>query len=61
MFGLKRMLINKAYRAALDPRVVATICYFATDIHSHSLGQGLNDDSLKRAGDIKGELILVRL
>jgi carboxymethylenebutenolidase len=48
-----------AYRAALDPRVAATICYFATDIHSHSLGEGLNDDSLKRAGDIKGELILV--
>jgi carboxymethylenebutenolidase len=48
-----------AYRAALDSRVAATICYFATDIHSHSLGEGLNDDSLKRAGDIKGELILV--
>jgi carboxymethylenebutenolidase len=50
-----------AYRAALDKRVAATICYFATDIHSHSLGEGMNDDSLKRAGDIKGELILVCL
>jgi carboxymethylenebutenolidase len=50
-----------AYRAAFDSRVAATVCYFATDIHSHSLGEGLNDDSLKRTVDIKGELVMVRL
>jgi dienelactone hydrolase len=49
-----------AYRAALDQRVKAAVCYFATDIHSHSLGEGKNDDSLERAGDIKGELLMVR-
>ena len=48
-----------AYRASLDQRVAATVCYFATDIHSHSLGEGKNDDSLQRVGDIKGELIMV--
>ncbi|KAF2007569.1 alpha/beta-hydrolase [Amniculicola lignicola CBS 123094] len=48
-----------AYRCALDPRVLSSVCYFATDIHSHSLGLGLNDDSLQRAGDIKGELLLI--
>lgn len=37
------------------------MCYFATDIHSHSLGEGKNDDSLQRAGDIKGELVMVCL
>jgi carboxymethylenebutenolidase len=26
-------------------------------LHSHTLGQGKNDDSLRRAGDIKGELL----
>ncbi|KAL8726641.1 MAG: hypothetical protein Q9166_006600 [cf. Caloplaca sp. 2 TL-2023] len=29
------------------------------DIHSHSLGEGKRDDSLERAGDIKGEIIMV--
>lgn len=48
-----------AYRAALDPRVQATVCFFATDIHSKSLGKGKNDDSLERCGEIKGEIILI--
>ena len=48
-----------AYRCALDPRVSATVCYFATDVHSHSLGAGLTDDSLTRARDIKGELVMI--
>ena len=48
-----------AYRCALDARVSAAVCYFATDIHSHSLGKDKNDDSLKRTGDIKGELVMI--
>ncbi|KAI9699323.1 MAG: hypothetical protein M1836_002933 [Candelina mexicana] len=48
-----------AYRAALDRRVSAAVCYFATDIHSHSLGAGMNDDSLERAGDIRCELVMI--
>lgn len=48
-----------AYRCALDPRVVSAICYFATDIHSATLGAGKQDDSLQRAGDIKGELVMI--
>ncbi|KIV93109.1 hypothetical protein PV10_04349 [Exophiala mesophila] len=48
-----------AYRASLDPRVQAAVCFFATDIHSSTLGLGKNDDSLKRAGDIKGELLMI--
>ncbi|KAH0541874.1 hypothetical protein FGG08_003679 [Glutinoglossum americanum] len=48
-----------AYRAALDPRVKAAVCYFATDIHSRSLGKGENDDSLERTGEIKGELAMI--
>ena len=50
-----------AYRCALDARVAAAVCYFATDIHSHSLGLGKQDDSLQRAGDIKGEMVMVSL
>ncbi|MCJ1367648.1 hypothetical protein MMC16_006782 [Acarospora aff. strigata] len=48
-----------AYRCALDERVAAAVCYFATDIHSHSLGEGMRDDSLERAGEIGGELVMI--
>lgn len=48
-----------AYRCALDKRVKASVCYFATDIHSHTLAEGKKDDSLERAGDIEGELLMV--
>jgi carboxymethylenebutenolidase len=46
-----------AFRAALNPDVSATACFYATDIHSGTLGHG--DDSLARAGDITGELLLI--
>lgn len=48
-----------AFRAALDPRVSAAFCFFATDIHNHALGKGQNDDSLARSAEIKGELVMV--
>jgi carboxymethylenebutenolidase len=48
-----------AYRAALYPDVGATACFYATDIHDHQLGQGNADNSLARAGDIKGELTMI--
>ena len=48
----------------MDKRVAAGVCYFATDLHQGSLGRegkegGEGDGSLGRAGDIKGELIMV--
>ncbi len=46
-----------AFRAAMNPEVLATACFYATDIHSSSLGKGKNDNSLQRAGEIKGELL----
>ncbi|KAH8623707.1 hypothetical protein IG631_21412 [Alternaria alternata] len=48
-----------AYRCALDPRISSAICYFATDIHSSTLGKGKKDDSLARTKDIKGELVMI--
>jgi len=48
-----------AYRAALQPDVRATACFYATDIHDRALGKGGADDSLARAGDIKGELLCI--
>jgi len=46
-----------AFRAAMNPQVLATACFYATDIHSHTLGKGKSDDSLARANEIKGELL----
>lgn len=46
-----------AFRCALDKRVTAGMCYFATDLHAGTLGPG--DDSLKRCKDVKGELVMI--
>ncbi|RPD82601.1 dienelactone hydrolase [Lentinus tigrinus ALCF2SS1-7] len=52
-----------AFRAAFDRRVLSSVCFFATDIHSATLGKGKNDDSLVRVrnGDLtgKGELVMI--
>ena len=47
------------YRAALDPRVSAAACFYPTDIHSATLGEGGSDDSLKRMSDLKAETMFV--
>jgi carboxymethylenebutenolidase len=46
-----------AFRAAMNPDVLATACFYATDIHSGTLGKGKQDNSLDRAAQIKGELL----
>ncbi len=46
-----------AFRAAMNSDVLATACFYATDIHSRTLGQGKNDNSLDRVGEIRGELL----
>lgn len=48
-----------AFRAAFQPDVRATVCFYATDIHKGSLGKGMQDDSLERAKEIEGELLMV--
>lgn len=47
-----------AFRAAFDARVRATACFYATDLHGGSLGKS-GDDSLARAAEIRGELMMV--
>ncbi|KAF8468317.1 Alpha/Beta hydrolase protein [Kalaharituber pfeilii] len=50
-----------AFRAAFDKRVSAAVCYFATDIHSATLGRGKQDDSLIRVrkGEVHAELAMI--
>ncbi|MCE5292700.1 MAG: dienelactone hydrolase family protein [Nocardiaceae bacterium] len=48
-----------AWRTAFQPDVKATVCFYATDVHSRTLGKGKNDDTITRFGDISGELLAV--
>jgi carboxymethylenebutenolidase len=48
-----------AFRCALQPGIAAAACFYATDLHSGTLGAGKSDDSLARAGEIQGELLHV--
>jgi carboxymethylenebutenolidase len=47
-----------AFRAgAKQPDVLATACFYATDLHTATLGTA-GDDTLASAGEIKGELLM---
>jgi carboxymethylenebutenolidase len=48
-----------AFRAALQPEVKATVCFYGTGIHSGKLGSDTDSGSLQRAGEIRGKLLLV--
>jgi carboxymethylenebutenolidase len=48
-----------AFRAALDSRVAASTCFYATDLHTASLGQGKKDDTLARVKETRAEMLLI--
>jgi carboxymethylenebutenolidase len=48
-----------AFRAALEPDVRATVCFYGTGIHDGKLGQDPDAGSLGRAGEIRGKLLMV--
>jgi carboxymethylenebutenolidase len=48
-----------AFRAAFQPDVRATVCYYGTGIHDGKLGQDPDAGSLARASDIRGELLMI--
>lgn len=48
-----------AFRAAMNPGVLAATCFYATDIHKRGLGKGMNDNSLDRIPEITGELLMI--
>ena len=48
-----------AFRAALEPDVRATVCFYGTGIHDGKLGQDSDAGSLSRAGEIRGKLLMV--
>ncbi len=48
-----------AFRAAFDPRVAATVCFYPTGLHNGALGADADAGSLARAADIQGRLMIV--
>lgn len=48
-----------AFRAALQPEILAACCFYPTDLHSGTLGEGKNADTLARAKEIGGELVMI--
>ena len=48
-----------AFRAALQPDVKATVCFYGTGIHNGKLGRDDDAGSLARAGEIRGDLLMV--
>jgi carboxymethylenebutenolidase len=48
-----------AFRAALDPRVSATVCFYPTGLQNGALGADADAGSLERAAEIRGRLMIV--
>jgi len=48
-----------SFRAALQPDVRATVCFYGTGIHDGRLGKDADAGSLQSAGEIKGELLMI--
>ena len=48
-----------AFRAAMNANVLATACFYATDIHKRSLGKGMKDNTLDRMREIQGEMLMI--
>jgi carboxymethylenebutenolidase len=48
-----------AFRAAFQPDVRATACYYGTGIHDGKLGKDADAGSLARAREIRGELLMI--
>jgi carboxymethylenebutenolidase len=48
-----------AFRAALQPEVKATACFYATDLHTNVIPNQPNQHSMDRLNDIKGELLMI--
>lgn len=48
-----------AFRAAFQPDVRATACWYATGLHDGKLGSDPDTGTLQRAADVDGELLMI--
>jgi len=43
----------------MNPKVLAGVCFYPTDLHKRGLGKGKNDDSLARVREIRAEMLMI--
>lgn len=48
-----------AFRAALQPQVQATACFYATDLHTSTIPSQPGQHSMERRHEIQGELLMI--
>ena len=48
-----------AFRAALQPQVKATACFYATDLHTNTIPNKPGQHSMERRKEIQGELLMI--
>jgi len=48
-----------AFRAALQPAVKATACFYATDLHNNNIPNQPGQHSMERCAEIAGELLMI--
>lgn len=48
-----------AFRAALQPEVKGTACFYATDLHSQVMPNKAGQHSMDRLNDISGEMLMI--
>ena len=48
-----------AFRAALQPEIKATACFYATDLHSNAIPNKPGQHSMENLDKIKGELLMI--
>jgi len=48
-----------SFRAALHPAIAAAACFYPTDLQAGTLGKGEQADTLARAKEIPGELLMI--
>ena len=46
-------------RACMNRDVSAGVCFYATDIHKRGLGRGMQDNTIDRVKEIRGELLMI--
>lgn len=48
-----------AFRAALQPEIKSTACFYATDLHTNVIPNQTNQHSMERLKEIQGELMMI--
>lgn len=46
-------------RCAMNPEILAAVSFYATDVHTRTLGHGKQDNTLDRLAELKAEMLMI--